>query len=385
MKQYKVGVIGLGYIGNVHVENLARLGIEIVAIADNKKKDLLKNLANKYKVKEVFENYKDLINFPEVEVIHNCTPNKEHFKINKYALEKGKHVISEKPLATNSKEGQKLLKLANENNLVTGVNFNYRYYPVIQHMKEMISRGEIGNINIIMGYFLQDWLFYETDYNWRIEKENGGPSRAIADIGSHWCDLAMYVSGLKIKELVSDLNVFHTTRKKPKEQIDTFSRDISSDFETVGVSTEDYGAVIIRFDNGTRGIFSVSQVSAGRKCKILMEVYGNKSSVAWDHERANELWIGHREKANEILLKDPALLYERGKKFSHYPGGHPEGYPSAIKNFFIDFYEYLSTYKGKINSKIIKFPTFQDGYDQVVITDAILKSNNERKWVEIIS
>lgn len=379
MRRFKVGVIGLGYIGNVHIEALLRLGIDVTAIAD-KNSENCRIIKDKYGIKKSFSDYKELIDDTDVEVIHNCTPNNLHYEINKYAIERKKHILCEKPLALSSQESQELVRLANENNIITAVNFNYRYYPVVQHARQMVENNELGRVNIIQGYYLQDWLFYDTDYNWRLEPEIGGASRAIADIGSHWCDLAQFVSGLKIKEVMADLKTIHPIRKKPAKIGATFSKNDANDYEDRIMINEDFGSVLVRFENDVRGIFSVSQVSAGRKCKLRLELYGSSKSVTWDHERANELWIGHRDQANEILMKDPALLNALGRKFAHYPGGHPEGYPSAPMNLFLDYYSYI--YSIEQNKPIAAlFPRFEEGHNQMQITEAVLKSSKERQWV----
>lgn len=379
MRRYKTGVIGLGYIGNVHIEALLRLGVEVIAVADSNLENC-RAAREKYGIKKSFSSYMELIDDDEVEVIHNCTPNNMHYEINKYAIERKKHVLCEKPLALTSRESQELIRLADENKVITAVNFNYRYYPVVQHARQMVEDNELGRVNIIQGYYLQDWLFFDTDYNWRLEPEIGGVSRAIADIGSHWCDLAQYVSGLKIIEVMADLKTIHPVRKKPGKAGETFSKSNADDYEERIMINEDYGSVLVRFENDVRGMFSVSQVSAGRKCKLRLELYGSGMSLTWDHERANELWIGHRDQANEILMKDPALLNEAGRKFAHYPGGHPEGYPSAPMNLFLDYYSFMHSVE---QNKFVTagFPRFTEGHNQMQITEAILKSSKTRQWV----
>lgn len=385
MKKIKAAVIGTGFIGPAHIEALRRIGsVDVHGIASLDTEGA-KALAGKYSIPNVYARWQDAVMDREIDVIHNCTPNNLHFEINKAALTEGKHVISEKPLTMTSRESAELVKLAKEKGVVNAVNFNYRFYPLTQHAKSMVEKGELGNIFLVHGHYLQDWLYYNTDYNWRLDTEISGESRAVADIGSHWCDLMQFITGSRIKRLCADLVTVHKTRTKPLQEVATFKgkeEKASGNFEEVEIKTEDAGSVLLQFENGARGVFTVSQVSAGRKNNFVFEIDGSKKAVSWNQEEPNSLWIGYREKANEVLIKDPSLLNENARRYAHYPGGHPEGYPDGPKNLFMNVYDFIQQGKNPIKDKP-DFPTFEDGHLEIKIVEAILKSNKEQKWIEV--
>jgi predicted dehydrogenase len=384
LKKIKAAVIGTGFIGPAHIEALYRIGgVEVTAVTSGDDPGA-RSISDKFSIPSVYNTWQEVIEDNDVEVIHNCTPNHLHFEINKAAIEAGKHIISEKPLTISSKESAELLRLAENNKVLTAVNYNYRFYPLIQHARSMVESKEIGEIYYIHGNYLQDWLYYDTDYNWRLESKLSGSSRAIADIGTHWCDLMQFISGKKIVRVYADLLTIHKKRKKPLQQIETFKtkEETPPASDEVDIDTEDIGTVILEFENNTRGVFTVSQVSAGRKNHFWFEIDGSKKSVSWNQEEPNSLWIGSRDKANEILIKDPSLLNENARRYAHYPGGHPEGYPDGPKNLFINFYNYLRS--GKTPQLTgMDFPTFLDGHRENLVVEAVLKSNNTRTWVEV--
>jgi len=384
MKNVKAGVIGTGFIGPAHIEALRRIGnVDVLAISSIDEPSA-RSVAEKYNIATVYKNWQDIISDPEIEVIHNCTPNNLHFQINKAAILNGKHIISEKPLTVSSEESGELCRLAVQHKVVNAVNFNYRFYPLIQHARVMVEKGDIGKIFLVHGNYLQDWLFYEKDYNWRLESDVSGTSRAIADIGSHWCDMVQFITGSRIKRVFADLVTIHQVRKKPSRAVETFKSKEQTDigkYEDLKIDTEDAGSVLVHFENGARGVFMVSQVSAGRKNHFSFEIDGSKKAVAWNQEEPNKLWIGSRDTANEIIIKDPSLLYEEARQYAHYPGGHPEGYPDGPKNLFMKFYDFIRSGKDPGNDKP-EFPTFEDGYLENKIVEAILLSNKEQRWVE---
>ncbi len=385
MKKIKTAVIGSGFMGAAHIEALRRTpGVEIVAISSDDEKKA-SELAASFGIVNVLADWRDLLTLPELQAVHNCTPNNLHFEINKAFLETGIHVVSEKPLTLNSRDSEKLVNLAKKKKLVTAINFNYRFYPLIQHARQMIQKNELGDLYLAQGNYLQDWLYYDTDYNWRLETEISGVSRAIADIGSHWCDLIQFITGQKIIRVFADLTTVHKTRKKPSGEIETFKgKEKGSDFDAVEtpVNTEDIGIVMVQFSSGSKGIFTVSQVSAGRKNHLTFEIGGSKKAIAWNQEEPNKLWVGYREKPNEIVIKDPSLLHPEARSYAHYPGGHPEGYPDGPKNMFMRFYEFIRAGKDPLKDEP-EFPTFRDGWIENRMVDAVLKSNKDQKWVDV--
>lgn len=385
MKAIKTAVIGSGFMGRAHVEALRRIpGIEIIAIASDDE-PRAREIAQAFAIPTVCTDWTDLLKIDGLQAVHNTTPNNLHFTINKAFLEAGIHVVSEKPLTTSSSESKQLVDLAKNKNLVTAINFNYRFYPLIHHARIMVEKGDIGNIYLVHGHYLQDWLFYDYDYNWRLEPEISGESRAVADIGSHWCDLVQYVTGSEIVSVFASLNTVHKTRKKPRTAVESFKgkeEGERQDVVEIPITTEDTGIVMVRFANGAQGVFTVSQISAGRKNRFAFEIDGSKKAIAWHQEEPNQLWVGYREKPNEIIIKDPSLLYPEARALAHYPGGHPEGYPDGPKNMFDRFYTFIR--EGRDPAKDpTGFPTFKDGWVENRIVDAVLESNQSQKWVSV--
>lgn len=381
MSNLKVGVIGMGFIGPAHVEALRRLGIEVVAVAGPR----LDSVADKAKAMHVgryYETAEALIADPDVTVVHITSPNYVHYTQAKAALLAGKHVVCEKPLAMNSAESSELVKLAAEKQRVNAVNFNIRFYPISHQARHLVQSGAIGEVYIVQGSYLQDWLLYPTDWNWRLEPQYSGEMRAVADIGSHWLDLTTFITGLTIESVMADFKTFLPMRKKPTRPVETFTGKLQTalDYEEQPINTEDYATVMLRYTNGARGVMTVSQVSAGRKNRLYYEISGAKSSIGWDGERPNELWIGHRDRANEQLLKDPSLLAPEARQFASYPGGHNEGFPDTFKQLYTAIYRYIDA--GDFAAKP-DFPTFEDGDRALRVGEAILRSAREARWVSV--
>jgi predicted dehydrogenase len=384
VEKIKVGIIGTGFIGPTHIEAIRRLGfVDVVGLAETSQA-VAENKAAELGIPKAYADYREMLKDSEIQVVHNCTPNHLHFAINKEIILAGKHVVSEKPLAMNSKESAELLELAEKHGVVHAVNFNYRQHASVQNLQAMIAKSDLGKVNLVHGSYLQDWLLYETDYNWRLAPEVGGKSRAVADIGSHWCDTVQFVTGKKIVEVFADLATVVPVRKKPTGNVATFGAKNKEDmeYEDVLINTEDYASVLVRFEDGSRGVFTVSQVSAGRKNRLSFEINGSHSSVFWNQEEPEKLWIGHRDKANEVLLADPALFSAEARSAIHHPGGHNEGWPDALKNMMLNFYSFVREGKSLKTDKH-KFATFVDGHISMCITDAILESHQQQKWVKV--
>lgn len=380
MKTLKAGIIGTGYIGPAHVEALRRLGnVEVAAVAEANQQ-LAEKKAGQLSIAKAYGNYKDMLDDPNIDVVHNCTPNFMHLQVNKDILNASKHCISEKPLGMNSKESAELVALAKEKGLVNAVNFNYRYYPLVQQGRMMVKNGQLGRVFAVQGCYMQDWLLYDTDWSWRLDPKMAGTSRVIGDIGSHWFDLIQFVTDKKIVKVFADLLTLHEYRKKPKVEVETFAgKELSPDqYEKIKIDTEGYGHVLFQFDDGSKGMACISHVSSGRKNHIVFELNGTDKSIWWDHERPNELMIGNRNSPNELMLKDAVLMDESIRDYAHYPAGHNEGYPSVVKNFCRNVYRYITG-----ESKEIDFATFEDGHIADTIVEAVLKSHNTQSWVKI--
>ncbi len=385
MKKLCAGVIGTGFVGPAHVEAVNRCGYgEVIAIAGSSE-EKARAKASELQIKRAYGNYMDLIKDEDIQVIHNCTPNNLHFPINKAILAAGKHVISEKPLAFDLREAKLLMAAADRSSVVHAVVYNYRHYPLVAQLREMIQSGELGTIYSIHGSYLQDWLLEETDYSWRVDAQIGGASRAVADIGSHWLDLAQFVLGQPITEVVGDVRTFLPVRKKSSSAVGTFGRSTSPHHISVRVSTEDYASVLLKFQNGMPGALTISQMSAGRKNRLFIQIDGSLKSAAWDQEQPEVLWIGKRNQPNEELLKDPHLLKGSASKYAHYPAGHGEAWADGLKNFMCDVYQYISTRSGgrkKREKEAPPFATFSDGLNATVLVDKILASSRQRRWMK---
>jgi predicted dehydrogenase len=381
MTKIKVAVVGTGFIGPAHIEAIRRIpNVEVDALCEvnielAKEKAILLGIPNAY-------TFEDMLKREEIDVVHICTPNFLHFPQAKAVLEAGKHVVCEKPLATKIEEAEELVKLAKEKGLIHAVHFNLRYYPMVRQMKMLREKGDLGEIYTVLGSYLQDWLFLQTDYNWRLEPDKSGDSRAIADIGSHLLDLTEYVTGLRISEVMADFSTVHKTRLKPLKPIETYSGKMleASDYEEVKINTEDHASVLLRFTNGQKGSVTVSQVSAGRKNRLNIEISGSKANLEWNSERPNELWIGKREIANQQLMKDPALFYPEAANIISFPGGHNEGFPDTSKQMFNEIYQ--SVKEGKMPENP-RFPTFEDGLRELIICERIVESHKKQAWVKI--
>jgi predicted dehydrogenase len=302
----------------------------------------------------------------------------------KDTLQAGKHVLCEKPLATSVEQGEELVALARRQGVRNCVCHNLRFYPMVQQMRRMREAGDLGEILVVQGTYSQDWLLYETDWNWRVDAEAGGPSRCMADIGSHWFDMAEHVTGLQVTSLCADLQTFHPTRKRPKHSVETFANKMLSaeDYVETAVDTEDFGAVLFRMGGRARGAVTASQVSAGRKNRLSLEIYGTRSSVAWDQERPDELWAGHRDPANQIFVKDPSLLKPAARSYADLPGGHSEGYDDTFKQIFRRFYGSIRDASSQ-HGGVAEYPQFVDGLRQLTILNTALQSNRMRGWVDV--
>jgi predicted dehydrogenase len=380
MKKLKVGIIGTGFMGKVHAENVRRLGnVEIVAVADYADEPA-RQFAQAIGVERSTGDYHTLLNDPEIDAVHVLTPNALHYPMCKAALNAGKHVLCEKPFTVTSAEARELVELAAQTKLANAINHNLRYYPVVQQIRRMIEAGDLGDILIVQGTYSQDWLLYDTDWNWRVDSKANGALRAMGDIGSHWMDTIQHLTGLKITALCADLATFHKTRKKPKGPIETFAgkKLQPEDYQPVPIDTEDFGAVLLHLGDRARGAFTVSQMSAGRKNRFEFDIYGTKAGVSWNQERPDELWIGQRNTPNALIVKDPSLLYPKAAAYADLPGGHSEGYDDVHKQVYRHFYARVAD-----PSAPLDYPTFEDGLLGMQLLEKVLESSKKHGWVTV--
>ena len=380
-----MGIVGAGFVGPHHIDAVRRLGyVDVVAVAGSSQASAEKK-AEALGARKAYGNYEALLDDPEVQVVHNATPNYLHYPVNAAAIAKGKHVISDKPLAMTAAEAKKLLDQATKAGIVHAVTFNYRGNPLVQQARDAIKRGDIGKPHFLVGQYLQDWLLKDTDYSWRLEPDKGGASSALGDIGSHWCDLAQHMSGLRITHVLGDITTVLPTRKKPAGSREAFAAaDTTQKLEDVSIKVEDLASVLLRFDNGAKGSFSVGQVCAGHKNDLEIEICGSKASLKWRQEHQNELLIGHRDKANEILQKDPSLLGPEAARYAHLPGGHQESWTDAFANVMRDIYGFIAEGRKPGDVHPPAFATFEDGYRANCIVEAILESASKGSaWTKV--
>lgn len=375
MKRIGMGIVGAGFVGPHHIDAVRRLGyVDVIGVAGSSQASAEKK-AEALGARRAYGSYEALLNDPDIQVVHNATPNYLHYPVNAAAIARGKHVISDKPLAMTAAEAKQLRDQATKAGIVHAVTFNYRGNPLVQQARHAIARGDIGTPNFLVGHYLQDWLLKETDYSWRLEPDKGGASSALGDIGSHWCDLAQHVSGLRITHVLGDITTVIPTRKKPKGSREAFAvGGADQGVEDVAVEVEDLASVLLRFDNGAKGAFSVGQVCSGHKNDLQLEVCGSTASMRWHQEQQNELWIGRRDTANEILSKDPSLLYPEAAGYAHLPGGHQEAWADAFANLMRDIYGFIEAGKKPTDAHPPAFATFEDGYRANCIVEAILES-----------
>ncbi len=380
MRRLRTALIGTGFMGKVHADGIRRLGnVDIVGVAASDHAQA-RAFADAFGIPAATDDFKTLLADKTLDAVHVLTPNALHFPISKAALEAGKNVLCEKPLTVTETQARELVEIAANKNLANCVEHNLRCYPLVQQMRRMRENGDLGDILIVQGTYSQDWLLYDTDWNWRVNAHDNGALRAMGDIGSHWMDTIQHVTGLKISALCADLQTFQRTRKRPKGSVETFSGKTlnPSDYQEVPVDTDDFGAVLVHLGDRARGAFTVSQMSAGCKNKFALEIYGTKSGVAWNQERPDELWIGHRNSPNQIVIKDPSLLDPRAAAYADLPGGHSEGYDDTHKQVFKRFYARVAD-----PAAPVEYPTFADGQLGMRLLEKVLESSQTRGWVTV--
>jgi predicted dehydrogenase len=374
MKRIGMGLVGPGFVAAHHIDAVRRLGdVDVVAIAGSNQASTARR-AVELKVDRAYGSYQELIADPDVDAIHNTTPNYLHLPVSKAALAAGKNVISDKPLAPNAEEARQLRDAAAKSGRAHAVVFNYRGNPLIQHARSMVRSGEIGALHFIHGYYLQDWMADDTVYSWRSDPAKGGISSALGDIGSHWCDLAQHVSGSRIESVLADLTTVVPVRYSAGGSRQAFALDRETKGEPRQVTGEDLASVLVRFENGAKGSFSVGQVIPGHKNDLSLEVSGRAASLKWAQEQPNELWIGRYGEPNKTVTKDPAQLAEAARPYSRLPAGHQGGWADAFFNVIADAYEWIRD-QGALSAKPATIATFDDGYQICCLVDAMLRSH----------
>ena len=379
MEKMRVGIIGIGFIGAAHIEALRRLGyVDVVALADAQGAE--EKAAQLY-VPKGYSDYKEMLDRENLDAVHICTPNFLHYEMAMAAMERGIHVMVEKPFTVTLEEAEKLASYAEQHHILSGVNHTLRMFPQVAQMKALVDKGDVGDIYAVHGCYLQDWLFLDTDWSWRLEPAMSGKTRAFSDIGSHWIDMVENIIGQKAVELLAEFEIVHKTRKKPLKEVETFSGMAlrPEDYEEKKIETEDWCTILFRFEKGTIGCVNVSQVTAGRKNQQIIEISGSKCSMKWDSEDSNELWIGRREAYNQKVAKDPSLVEPKAKEVIGYPGGHVEGFPDTFKMQFHKFYQAIQ----KKDGGLVDYATFRDGVREMYLNDKVYESAQKRSWVKL--
>lgn len=375
----RAAVIGAGFVGRAHIEALRRLGIEVAGLLGSSPQRT-RQQSQALGIARAYASLDELTADASVDAVHVCAPNNLHRDESEAALKARKHVVCEKPLAMNSRETAQLAELARTQKRGAAVAHNLRYYPMNQEARALVHRGVIGEPLMVHGSYLQDWLLYPSDWNWRLDPALSGSMRTVADIGTHWLDTVMWITGQRVTELCADLATIVPERERPRGAVETFQERKGTDFDRVKIDTEDYASVLLHFERGLRGAMTVSQVSAGRKNRFWYEIDGSEGSVAWNQEQPNTLWIGKRREPNRELIKDPALMSPETRGFAAYPAGHAEGYPDTFLQLFKEFYGYIE--RGDMNAPR-PFPTFEAGHAGLVLCEAIAASARDRKWVTV--
>ena len=377
----KAGVVGVGFIGVAHVEALRRIGVDVVGVVGSSP-ERAREKAEQAGLPQVYDSVKALAADSSVDVIHIASPNHVHAEQARIVLDAGKHVVCEKPLALTPADTADLLERAEASGLVHAVCFNIRHYPLNHQAMAMVSAGEIGEPLLITGSYHQDWLLKDTDWNWRLQPEEAGRLRAVADIGSHWLDLTRFISGRRVESVMADLHTLIPVRRHPPGPVESFAR--SSDAEDLieeEMNSDDAAGILLRYEGGVKGAVTISQVSAGEKNSVRYEVAGTGGSLSWYSQHPDQLHVGRRDQPNEIIYRDPGMSAPEASRNMAYPGGHVEGFPDTFRALFTQVYRAVDS--GGPAPGQAAYPTFADGHDAVLVTDAVAKSADSESWTKV--
>jgi predicted dehydrogenase len=376
-RRIRAAVIGTGFAARSHVDALRRVADVDVAVIAGRTPERAAAAAAVLGIERAVDDWRRLPDDPSVDAVHDCTPNHVHAEINAAVLEAGKHLLSEKPLGMDAGETAELAQRAAQAGVVSGVCFNYRHFPLVQEARALVA--EAGRPHLIRGGYLQDWLLADTDWNWRLDSAQAGATRAVGDIGSHWIDLVQHVTGRRIRRVYARLGRLHEVRRRPAAVEQTFGRAADAEGEAVEVDTEDYATAMFELDDGCPGVFTVSQVTPGMRNRLSFEIDTAAACVSWDQERPNRLWIGRRDGPNRELVRDPALLSAPAAGLVHYPAGHQEGWPDALRNLMDDFYGAIR--EGRDAPTTVA--SLADAHRVMLAVDAIAESGRTGGWADV--
>ena len=378
-KKINAAIVGTGFIGKQHYEAIRRLpNTEVIAIVETDKKRA-ESFAQEFGIKHFFTDYDDLMDLEELDVVHICTPNSLHYPMSKKALENNIHVFCEKPLSLTSLESQDLVEVSRNSSSLHAVNLNYRSNAMVREMKQRVANEDIGKVLMIHGQYIQDWLMFDSDYDWHFLPEMVGPSRTVADIGTHIFDLVQFVSGKKIKRIFAELITVYPERTKRKQTGETFAQTYTGESEKVKVMNEDAAMIIAELTDGTKVSLNLSQVTGGFKNGLTMTISGSKKSLTWEQEAADRLAVGNRECGNETIYADAKYLSDYAKSFINLPNGHAVGWADAFKNSIGEFYKHIADPTVEPGSYV----DFETGHILMKIIEACLKSSEIKQWVDV--
>ena len=378
LTQNSAAVIGTGFIGTVHIGALRRLGVPIAGVLGSSAERGAER-AKALGIGRAYASLADLLADPVVDVVHVTSPNVAHYQQVKAILAAGKHVICEKPLAMTSAQSAEMVDLARTSGKVAAVCYNTRFYPLNQQARGMVAAGDLGDVRLISGSYHQDWLAKDTDWNWRLEADEGGALRSVGDIGTHWLDLTSFIAGQRIAAVFAELATFFPVRQKPVGKVETFSAATGAT-EPRTIATDDAATILLRYASGARGVMSSSQISMGRKNALIWEIAGSAASAAWQSETPDHLWIGHRDAPNQILQRDASLMNPTGAAAAYLPGGHVEGFADTFHALFAQVYRDIAD---GARSKDATYASFEDGHHEMLVCDAVLQSARTGAWVEV--
>ncbi len=378
LHQIGAAVIGTGFIGAVHINALRRLGVRLTGVLGSSPQRGAERAAALGGLL-AYDNLPSLLNDPAVQVVHVTSPNHAHFGQVMQILDAGRHVICEKPLALTSAQSGDMTACAARSGKVAAVCYNIRHYPLNQHAGQMVHSGDLGAVRFVTGHYHQDWLAKPSDWNWRLETDQGGALRSVGDIGTHWLDLMQFVTGQRVTAVLADLATFIPSRQKPLSLPQTFAAS-AGQTEARRITTDDAASILLRFENGARGVMSTSQINHGRKNALAWEIAGEHGSAAWASETPDQLWLGHQGAPNQILQRDPGLMNAAGAAAASLPGGHVEGFADSFFSFFRAVYADIAA-EGR--SAAARYASFADGHALMQLCDAVLASARSGTWAEV--
>ena len=382
MEPLKVAVLGTGFIGAVHAEAATRNGAEVIGFLGSTPARTA--AAAERLGRPAFTDLAEVL-ASDADVVHVATPNHLHAEQSLAVLAAGKHLVCEKPLTTELAAARELHRQAMTSGLVHAVCFTQRFFPQVHEARARVRAGDVGTPHLVTGSYLQDWLLFDTDWNWRLDTAAGGETRSISDIGSHWLDASAFILDSPVMSVCAHLQTVHPIRRRPVGEVETFSGG-GGDTERieVAVHTDDAAQVMIEYANGARGLLAVSQVSAGRKNALTIEVDGTEGALAWASERPEEMWLGHRDEPNQVLWRDPTTAAAEARNISWYPGGHPHGFSDTFRGFVQTVYADVRHGSPRRNADgRTAYPDFTDGLVGMAVEDAIRQSARTRGWVDV--